>query len=264
VEAPTDTPVLPYGVEPLSYKRRRRIIVLAILLLIAIFAAKIIFRLLQPYWLQAVYLRHQNHIAHQVLPAGTVIYTEDPARIAALRTLPDYRDKHLMFPPTYDFLPPAWERAYSSETFPARDPGSTQDALFQVDDNFGYTRTSSGGKPWIVRLDQVNPWKGANGRRMVGLTQGAFAPVGWTPGTRAIDVSYMSRQILLNPDDRITLFAPQPDPTVPSRINVPYELNGQSGVLKATVTDNGYVDFTNDSGPATVVKWNDWGGDPAK
>jgi hypothetical protein len=259
VGTPTNTPVLPYGVATPPHKRRRRIIALTILLLLSILAAKLIFIVVQPYWLQAIYLRHQSRIAHQLLPPGTVIYTEDPTRIAALSNLPGYRDKHLQFPSTYDFLPPAWERAYNSETFPARDPGSTQNALFQVDDNFGYLRTSSGGKPWIVRLDQVNPWKVAGGRRMVSITQGAFAPVGWTPGARAVDVSYMSRQVLLAPEDRITLFAPQPDPTDASRVNIPYELNGQSGVLKAALTDKGYVEFSNDTGPANVVKWDQFG-----
>lgn len=251
--------VLSYGIDR-KFRIPRRWVVLFVSLLVLIVAGWMARPLWMPLWGQAVHLRSQYRISHQVLPAGTVIYTEDPQRISALSKLSDYRSKtdlyhHNGWPWSANF-PTAWERAYVSGSFLARDTPNGPVERYQVDNTFGYLRTSKGGIDWIVHLDQVNPLEASGGGRKVSVTQVAFRPVGWTPGARGLSVSYMSRRVLLKPSDIFTLFAPQPDPKDKSRITIGYELNGQSGVLDAVITDRGYVQIDVGSGPAKVVKWN--------
>jgi len=209
-------------------------------------------------WGQWRHLRLQDRISHQFLPAGTVIFTEDPARIATVSSMAGYRQKA-----DFDGKPYAagvllpWERVYAWADFPARDPMTGSIDGVQLDDTFGYLRTSAGGKAWIVHLDQVNPFLSASGKRRAAFTQGSVTPVGWTPGSRGIWVSTMSLQIELEPADRLTFFAPQPDPSDAARILVPYEINGVAGVLYGVVQDTGHVVFSVHSGPARLVKWND-------
>ena len=110
---------------------------------------------------------------------------------------------------------------------------------------------------WIVNLGQVNPFKGrGTGTRRVGYTQGSIKVAGWTPGERGTVSSWMSLQFVLAPTDTITLFAPQPDPKDPSRINIAYELNGQPGQMDGVVRNDGYVTFTIRTGPGKLVRWN--------
>ena len=66
----------------------------------------------------------------------------------------------------------------------------------------------------------------------------------------------MSEMDPLLPSDVFTLFAPQPDPNDRSVANVPYELNGQPGVIDAEVQDDGYVQCAVRSGPARLAKWD--------
>jgi hypothetical protein len=208
-----------------------------------------------PYLLQAAHLREQNRISHQVLPSGTVIYIEGPGRIAILRGRTDYRSRREYWgTQSAAGVPDAWERAYGNDSLSALQGAVVGNC--PINDTFGYRRTSSNGVEWIVHLDQVNPRAVAAGCRKVGLTQGAFRPVGCRPGSRGVCVSVMSKQLLMRQSDIFTLFAPQPDPADASRVNVAYELNGQGGELKAVVMDRGYVDFSTASGLARVMAWN--------
>lgn len=256
---PPDRPVTKPGVPLIEYGvgRRRlgqRWIAVSIVALSLSLAYWLVRPRLQPSLDQVAHLRQQRKVASHVLAPDTVIYTEALDRVAALRSRTDYRDKRynpwgISYP---SGLPDAWERVYASETLEGSDGSSV--SKYQIDDTFGYRRTSAGGVDWIVHLGQVNPWPTEGGGRRVGLTQGAIRPVGWAPGTRGLAVSFMSKQVLLGPTDVFTLFAPQPDPADASAVRVPYELNGQRGELRAVVTDRGYVDFSNASGPATVEK----------
>ena len=200
---------------------------------------------------QAYYLWQQKRISNRVLPANTVIYTEDPARIAVLDRS-NYRPKR-----EQKNFPEAWERVRSVGAFSAwhGNPTNSFDR-YQVNDTFNFLRTSTNGVEWIVHLSQVNPFPASQKRRKVSLTQSSFRPAGRQPGDRAIIVSLMSEQVLLQASDIFTLFAPQPDVHNVSRTVVPYELNGQAGILDAIVTDQGYVQFSVRSGPALLVKWD--------
>jgi hypothetical protein len=233
---------------------RRAVLGISLVVLTLITLAIAIAPWIAPCAAQAAHLRQQYRISHQVLPVGTVIFTEDPARIAKLASLPDYRQK--LDPSGHPYaagLPVAWERVWSYSNFPAHDFSGLGN--FQVDDTFGYLRTSPGGIAWIVHLDQVNPYA-AGPNRKASFTQGSIAPVDWTPGARGFSVSFMSDQILLQPADLLTLFAPQPDPADASRINFTYEINGAPGMIDAVVTDRGYVQMSFRNGPAKLVKWN--------
>jgi hypothetical protein len=212
---------------------------------------------LSPLGKQARYLWHQHQISRQVLPTGVVIYTEDAARIASVRGRPDYREKGKHAPGYPTNAPAAWERTWTQGSLEAHwsQPGGEM-AYHAMDDTFCWPRTSAGGIKWVVNLGQVNPFQAAEGRRRVSLTQSTFRPAGWKIGDRAVVVSFMSEQVLLKPSDVFTMFAPRLDPNDSSRVNVPYELNGQSGMLDAVVTDRGYVQISVRSGPAQMVKWN--------
>ena len=212
-------------------------------------------------WKQASHLRMQRRISRQVLAPGTVIYTEDPARIATLKSRKDYRGKRETW--GADYPADAWERKYATGSFSAIHYPLDKVDLFQVHDTFGYRRISPGGIEWIVQLNQANAFDAhrdppnafeePQGQRYVVLTQAAFTPVGWTLGARGICVSYLSRGVLLEASDHLTLFAPQPDPKDPSRIAVPYELNDQRGMIEGVVLDRGSVRFAVVSGPARLV-----------
>ena len=251
--------VLEYGHEP-ALKNKRRWFMVAVVGVLLIVLGWIGYPMLRPYWNQGRYLWAQYRISHQALPEGIVIYTQDAARIAILRSRPDYREKRVTWEAAYaTSLPEAWERKYGIDEFAAKDAAGRVER-YQINDTFGWLRTSKGGVDWIVKLDQVNPYVATGNRRMVCLTQAAIRPVGWTAGARAICVSFMSDQVLLEPTDVFTLFAPQGDPADASGVNVAYELNGQRGELNAVVTNGGYVQFKVRNGPARMVKW-DWNGD---
>lgn len=220
--------------------------------LIALFAAS-----LSPLGKQAAYLWKQHQIGSQVLPPDTVIFTEDPARIALLRGRPDYNDyrearKQSSGQNPTNF-PNTWVRVTQRSSFPAPLAVATGEmGNVQIEDTFGYPRKSSGGTSWIVHLDQVHSFATSDGQRRVCLTQSTFKPAGWKPGAKAIWMTFSSEDVLLKQSDVFTLFAPQPDPDDTSRITMPYELNGQRGVLKAAVTDQGRVHFRVHSGPAEI------------
>ena len=105
---------------------------------------------------------------------------------------------------------------------------------------------------WIVLLSQVNPFAAPNGRRTVIITQAAVRPAGRRPGDRGRYETYAGNAVLLDPSDVFTLYAPQPNPHDKSLIDVPYELNGEAGVLGAEVQDNGRVLFSVRTGPARM------------
>ncbi len=110
-----------------------------------------------PYGKQARYLWHQHRITHQALPANTVIYTEDPVRIARLQDRPDYQKKR-KYAQSPTNSPPAWERKWSQGSLEAH-TGTSTGAVdgHAVDDTFSGLRTSAGGVAWVVNLGQVNP-----------------------------------------------------------------------------------------------------------
>ncbi len=208
-------------------------------------------------WAHAMRLELQSRMSHQVLPAETVIYTEDPIRITALQSRTGYRNKAKLRRAAHlQGLPNACERVSAASSLEAWSDSANQLENYQVDDTFGYQRTSAGGIEWIVKLDQVNPFPIAEGRRKVTLTQQSFQPVDSRFGSRWRAVSYNSLFLLLQPSDTLTVFAPQPDPDDGSRVNVPYELNGQAGLLDGVVTDNGYVKYSVRTGNVELVKWN--------
>jgi hypothetical protein len=81
--------VFTYGIEPTPKYWWKRIALAATLAALALVSIL----LLKPYVEQAQYLRIQWRISHHLLPPGTVIYTEDPARIATLAQLPQLARK---------------------------------------------------------------------------------------------------------------------------------------------------------------------------
>jgi len=91
------------------------------------------------------------------------------------------------------------------------------------------------------------------GRRTIGITYSTFTLAGWRPGDRGVNRSTSVDMVLLGHSDAFTLFAPQPDPNDASRVLVPYELNGQPGVLDAQVTDEGYLICTVRTGSARLT-----------
>ncbi len=208
----------------------------------------------EPAWRQGMHLQQQRRISHQVLPAETVIFTEDPARIASLRGRAGYRDAADRGYARSPGLPPAWERIWNSYNFEERSAGAL--TRIQLDDTFCHERISAGGIRWIVNLSQVNPWLQPDGRRNVGLCQAALTPAGWSVGSRGTSVSTMSDQIRVGPADVVTLFAPRLDPVAADRVTVGYEVNGRPGVLAGTVQENGHVRFAVVSGPGRLVPWN--------
>ena len=187
----------------------------------------------------------ENTVANYVLPRGTIIYTEERARIPALSGEPCYRSKRAFWGAHYpNSLPDAWERFYEMGSYPGGRAA------------FGHVRTSENGTRWSVRLEQVNTLEAGGGSRKVGFAQRAFRQIGTGRGCMGFDiqeVSFVSKQMLLGPSDVVTFFAPQPDSGDASRIFIPYELNGRSGQLSGTVMDRGYVEFAVESGAARVV-----------
>ena len=147
---------LSYGTAPDLRRRRRRRVVLSLSALLLIGSLILTNHLLQPVWDQATHLRAQYRIAHQLLPQGTVIFTEEPARIAALRTNEAYQFKIQGALPRGVFFPDALEREQTSILFSARDPGATKNSRYQTSDTFGQLRTSRGGVEWIVVLHGVS------------------------------------------------------------------------------------------------------------
>ena len=250
--------VLTYGTEP-RLRHWRRWVGGGLVILVLLALAWLGVRLYRPYRAQASHLRAQERLSHQVLPAGTVLYTEDPARVAALRGQGGYRD--VREPKEVGrqepaVIPEALERVHVTHGFSLApivlQNGQTIQPNTQVRDTFGYERVSEGGQHWIVFLSGASRWAADGGRRKVGLTQAEVRPVGWKPGARGQWVSYASKDVLLEPTDVFTLFAPQPDPHDASRIDVPYELNGQPGVLDGEVQDSGRVVFSVSAGPARM------------
>jgi len=251
---PTVDPVLTYGVEP-RFKHWRRWGVRGLVAVVLVAAAWLGLRLYRPYQAQAAHLRNQERLSRQVLPAGTVLYTEDPTRIAALRGQSGYRDartSRTRQPEDVAAMPDAWERAYATWMFPVRIHDTSDYGNLLVHDTFGCRRVSGGGVEWIVLLSQVNPFAARNGRRTVIITQVAVRPAGRRPGDRGQYETYAGNAVLLDPSDVFTFFAPQPNPHDKSLIDVPYELNGHVGMLSAQVQDNGRVVFSVRTGPARM------------
>jgi hypothetical protein len=240
--------ILNYGVEP--FHRRWRAWRVLLVVLVAGGIAAVVWPMIHPFVNQAEFLAWQSRMSHQALAAGTVIYTEDPVRVGVLKNDPAYRPKQQPWPADFP-APSAVERIWHTMDWEVFAPSGR--IRVQSDDTFSFERTSAGGQHWIIHLDQVNPWASDKSKRYVGFTQGAVRPAGWTPGTRGAWVSYDSRQVLLSPNDVITLFAPQPDPSNAAQILVPYELNGTPGTIIGTVKDNGGVHFSVKNGPAQVV-----------
>jgi hypothetical protein len=227
-------------------------------------------RLVEPYVHQTLHLHVQHQLSHELLPVGTVIYTEDPLQIAKLQHNSTYRSQReysktmaIQYPDAgFHYpagFPEAWERVSSNPSFLAVQHGWTNSTFRSVEkpglSYFGYSRTSAGGVEWIVRLEEVNASEAAQGRRKLYLTQAAYSAAEWKPGSLGTNVSFMGKVVMLDKSDIITLFAPQPDSVDVSRITIPYELNGNRGELSATVFDNGYLNYAVESGPAKVLDW---------
>ena len=257
-EQPAPAALLAYGVEPRSkHWRRWAGFVLAGLVLFV--AAWVVVRVGRVFRAQSAHLRAQAALFRQALPAGTVIYTEDPRRIEALRAQGGYRDARTSRwhgAEDVAVMPDAWERVQQNWFFEARDDGSAEVGNFQIDDTFNHRRTSKGGVEWIVSLSDGGPFKARDGARVAGITHGVFSLAGWKPGDRGAHRSAMNENVFLERSDVFTLFAPQADPNDPSLVNVPYELNGQPGVIDAEVTDKGRIRCTVRTGPARLVGWD--------
>jgi hypothetical protein len=209
--------------------------------------------LARPWRVHARLLATQYRISHQVLPAGTVIYTEDPHLIATLRTRSGYRDKADYirsgdggYPDTW---PDPWERIYHFHYMNVR-PGEGAAA----GDNFGLRRTSGRGAVWIVCLDEVFASQATGDNRDLYFGWTMIRPVGWWPASHVDWKPDLKMKLPLTRSDAITIFAPQPDRADRSRIHIPYELNGHPGVLDAIIAADGHLEYAIASGPVRLAR----------
>jgi hypothetical protein len=79
----------------------------------------------------------------------------------------------------------------------------------------------------------------------------------WTPGSRGKGQSLADFFIRLGENDRLTLYAGQPDPNDRSHLTIDYDINGQHGVIDGRLDDYGRVVMTIRDGPAREVP-KDW------
>ncbi|MFA9478968.1 hypothetical protein ACERK3_11795 [Phycisphaerales bacterium AB-hyl4] len=198
---------------------------------------------------QGEHLRIQRQAANNVLPPGTVIYTEDASHIATVRGDPAYRPD----PFRPEIKPERWHRIGRDFGIELRDQVRSRIDRYAVGGVFGAERTSANGHTWIVTVAGGNIFPSDSGTRLVHLAWRNFEPVGWASGARGSGVSRMGPKIELTPADRLTLFAPETDPSRADRVIVPYELNGQNGRLAMTLRDGGSLAFEVLDGPATLA-----------
>jgi hypothetical protein len=254
-DGPITAAQLGYGVEPRSRQwwRWARFGLAGLLLVAAAWGA---IRVRRAFAVQSAHLQAQAALFRQVLPEGTVLYTEDPTRIETVRGRGGYRDARNSRQHRAEdvaVMPGAWERVERRWDFEGHDEDNPQIVSFQLDDTFNHLRTSKGGVRWIVSVGRGGPFATPTGGRTVGIAYGTFSLAGWKPGDRGFSRSTSMDQVLLGRSDVFTLFAPQPDPNDASLVMAPYELNGQPGILDAQVTDEGYLICTVRTGPAHLT-----------
>lgn len=249
-------PILGYGV---ARRRLPRSIIVTLIIIAVLIAACFALRpVTKGYWAQWKLLRLQEAVASRILPANVVVYAESEAIIPALLGTGQYAEIHWGGNPIPPYpLPDTWpkpvERKMPVLGLPCIMSGTI--ASQQISGYLDCWRKDELGNDLIVDIG-VSAFPLQNGQRGICLTQATVTRAGWKLGSLGESRSYMGMGILLDPTDRLTLWAPQPDPTDPRRVVVKYEVNGAAGVIVGDACSDGRVRMTVQLGPARVVpKW---------
>lgn len=272
--------------EPLHYGKRqplvdrigrRRFIVYSIIfaaLLSAALAYEPVVRRAQRWRAERAFFARQRQCMAYAPPADRVVYEEDPRRAAALQAQdPAYVsvtvfDLPTSLPTKPNGQPPVqyaerlWAEYNAGLWYPgpsSAGPSSPRTVAFL------HERTTPSGKRCLVAVElsaqvhRVAPGRWGIFRVLASSSfeEGSALESSPLPATETlhidVDAAYPPEP-LRQPSDAfvppapLRLYAGQADPIDPSRFTIPYEMNGERGVITGVLEDTGTVQLTPDDG----------------
>jgi hypothetical protein len=186
-------------------------------------------------------LREQRRWMEASLPATQVVYEEDrAAAVALLQSSPDYREEY--FPDSREraswgasvcrYVPPAYHFDYQSGG-----------GLFL------HGRVSRGGHERIVAVSPTVYYV-CRHYREIGFTFSTGTPATRVLSSSPVFRSFLPHRLPLNGDERLRIYAGQPDPVDLSHWTMRYEINGVPGTIDGWLSDNEGIWLQVRDGPA--------------
>jgi hypothetical protein len=251
--------LLDYATPPSRRRTWMRGITIALCVIIAGGVAQ---RVASPWVARAAALRPQARCLSHRLPADFAVYDDDPVESARLIGTPGRQFVPLDY--AADCMAPDWRGPGP------RPPRLTAPAGFRCDE---WERV--GNYAWgVVFMHRVLTRDGAARLVVVRAAPGTasdyakgpslhakpYIPAAWSDATsapRSDDQRYTddSFSFQLRRDERLRIFAGQPDPRDPSRFTIDYELNGERGQLVGFFNNLGELKLRHVYGPTGRFRW---------
>lgn len=228
--------VLSYAPKP---PRHRRLLRLWCAVLVAVLVATAGWRWGPGAWATVSYRYNWHQCLTFRLPSDFVVYEEDPAAAARLRATSAefhvqqkiyFNDSWYPTPPA-DWGPPA---CYTPTVL------RRVNAAVYSGYAFVHSRTSPGGLTRLVTVGGGSSAFGPKGRTF-GLHGKCLEPR--TPAQPPMSVRQHSPAIdlRLRSNNRLRLFAGQPDPADASHFTIRYEIDGEAGTIDGWLRDDGHL-----------------------
>lgn len=239
--------MLPYAL-PLPWYRRRlwlKFAAMLLLLVAGILGGRISFRLAAAAQRNRAIAREQNDMLTFSQSGTQVVYEEDQARC---RQLLASGKGYQQWP----WARPASEvAAWGSPVMFARPTGFPRDARIDYLGEAGlflHRRISPAGHERIVSLSPPAIYYFCRHYRQIGFCFSVGKPAA-VPGAFPAFDSFIPHVLPLTGDERLRMFAGQPDPTNLSHWTIGYELNGQAGTIDGYLKDNDGISLDVRDGP---------------
>ena len=214
------------------------------LLVAALVLAAAGYRYRQPLWAKATFLAFERRCLTYARPAEFAVFSELPedVRDFPAREPQPAAGRYQVFPARREyvahvyFTPDVW----AQHPLCRWEPGP---ALL-------HARRTPGGKSRLVGVD-LSPMG-----EFLALYPRVIVPAGLTTTSRGI-LNRFDLFMVRSPDDRVRVFAGQPDPNDASHFTIAYEVNGTPGVIDGWLLEDDTVQLHPRAGRRTSKKYGD-------
>ena len=230
-----DLPKLAYGRRP---RRGRRVIAFIVVAVMLTATTYLVVRWYRPQWTD---YRGQLALESSIAPPGSVLFSDDPADVAALTGQPYYERW------TYSPAGPAVVRKSAWRPFREQPRSRFQLGVPPI----GLRRVPSG--PWrVIHITFCDSGTQSNvARGFLFPTYTVWSRATLRPGTPAKQLSNVSCPVGLELNDRVTLRAGRLDPADESHFTLDYTINGVPDTIDCYLGANDKLTFGLRSGPMT-------------